>query len=86
MKKLLTKITILGTLIFVGININTQAHASMLVNKDFKIMEISDELELIKPISLVWVNPYVRRDGTSVRGHYRTAPDGYCWNNFSGCR
>ena len=86
MKKFVTKLTILGTLIIAGVNLNTQVHASMLGNKNFKIMEISEELELIKPIGLVWVNPYVRSDGTSVRGHYRTAPDGYCWNNLSGCR
>jgi len=49
-------------------------------------MEINEEFKLIKPIGLVWVNPYVRSDGSSVRGHYRTSPDGYCWNNFSGCR
>ena len=32
-----------------------------------------------------WVNPYTRRDGTFVRGHMRGNPDGFCWNNLSGC-
>ncbi len=86
MKNFLLKTAILSGLIFMGVNLNAQANASIFGNKDFKIMEINEEFKLIKPISLVWVNPYMRSDGTSVRGHYRTAPDGYCWNNFSGCR
>ena len=86
MRKFLIKTAILSGLLFMGAHLNAQANASMLGNKDFKIMEINEEFRLIKPMSLVWVNPYMRNDGTSVRGHYRTAPDGYCWNNFSGCR
>ncbi len=31
----------------------------------------------------VYVNPYVRRDGTEVQGHYRSAPDGNPYNNYS---
>jgi hypothetical protein len=31
----------------------------------------------------VWVNGYYRSDGTYVRGHYRSAPDGNPWNNYS---
>jgi hypothetical protein len=31
----------------------------------------------------VWVNGYYRSDGTYVRGHYRSAPDGNSWNNYS---
>ena len=86
MKKFLIKTTILSTLLFIGVNLNAQAHASMFSNKDFKIIEINEEFNLIKPIGLVWVNPYIRSNGTSVRGHHRTSPDGYCWNNLSGCR
>ena len=86
MKKFLSKSTILCTIIFMSINLGIHSHASTLSNKDYKIIEINEEFKLIKPIGLVWVNPYVRSDGTSVRGHYRTSPDGYCWNNFSGCR
>ena len=86
MKKIFIKTAILGGLLFMGVNLNAQANASMLGNKDFKIMEINEEFKLIKPISLVWVNPYVRSNGSSVRGHYRTSPDGYCWNNLGGCR
>ena len=86
MKKFLTKSAMLSTIFFLSVNLSIQSHASTLGNKDFKIMEINEEFKLIKPIGLVWVNPYIRSDGSSVRGHYRTSPDGYCWNNFSGCR
>ena len=30
----------------------------------------------------VWVDPYYRSNGTYVRGHYRSAPDGQKWNNY----
>jgi len=30
-----------------------------------------------------WVRGYVRKDGTYVQGHYRSAPDGNFWNNYS---
>ena len=29
----------------------------------------------------VWVNPYTRKDGTHVEGHYRSNPDGNPYNN-----
>ena len=32
-----------------------------------------------------WVNPYFRSDGTYVSGHMRGNPDGFCYNNLSGC-
>ena len=85
MKKFLTKTTIIGTLILLGINFNTQVQASIFSNKNSKIIEINEDFKLVKPISYVWVNPYTRSNGTSVRGHYRTSPDGYCFNNLSGC-
>jgi len=31
----------------------------------------------------VWVNPYTRKDGTEVQGHYRSNPDGNPYNNWS---
>ena len=34
-------------------------------------------------LAQVWVNPYVRRDGTEVQGHYRSQPDGNPYNNYS---
>ncbi len=34
----------------------------------------------------VYVAPHVRHDGSFVRGHVRTAPDGNCLNNLGGCR
>jgi len=33
----------------------------------------------------VSVDGYYRSNGTYVAPHIRTDPDGYCWNNFSGC-
>jgi len=33
--------------------------------------------------SRVWVDGYYRKDGTYVRGHYRTKPDGIKSNNYS---
>lgn len=32
---------------------------------------------------LVWVAPHTRANGTEVDGHWRTAPDGKAWNNWS---
>lgn len=34
----------------------------------------------------VWVNAYYRKDGTYVRGHWRSDPDGITSNNFSANR
>lgn len=31
----------------------------------------------------VWVDPYVRSDGTPVKGHWRSDPDGDPYNNWS---
>lgn len=33
--------------------------------------------------NLVWVEGYVKDDGTVVKGHYRTMPDGTTANNLS---
>ena len=35
--------------------------------------------------ALVLVDGYFKSNGTYVDSHYRTNPDGVCWNNFSGC-
>ena len=35
--------------------------------------------------ALVLVDGYYKSNGTYVGSHYRTSPDGFCWNNFSGC-
>ena len=35
--------------------------------------------------ALVLVDGYFKSNGTYVDSHYRTSPDGFCWNNFSGC-
>ena len=35
--------------------------------------------------ALVLVNGYFKSNGTYVGSHYRTNPDGYCYNNCSGC-
>jgi hypothetical protein len=31
----------------------------------------------------VYVQPHVRKDGTYVQGHHRSAPDGNPYNNYS---
>ncbi len=31
----------------------------------------------------VWVDPYTRRDGTQVQGHWRSNPDNNPYNNWS---
>lgn len=31
----------------------------------------------------VWVKPYTRKDGTFVPGHFRSAPNGNVWDNWS---
>src|SRR5437870_12446536 len=31
----------------------------------------------------VWVDPYVRKNGTEVQGYYRSNPDGNPYNNWS---
>jgi hypothetical protein len=33
-----------------------------------------------------YVQPYVRHDGTPVRGHWRTDPNDTCLDNIRGCR
>ena len=33
-----------------------------------------------------YVQPYYRRDGTYVTGHYKTTPNSYCSDNIRGCR
>jgi hypothetical protein len=35
--------------------------------------------------ALVLVDGYFKSNGTYVGSHYRTSPDGFCSNNFSGC-
>ncbi len=32
------------------------------------------------------VSPYIRSDGTVVRGHIRSLPNGTCSDNINGCR
>lgn len=49
-------------------------------NNDIIIENGSAEVEL----SQVWVDPYVRRDGTFVPGHMRSRPDGNPYNNYYG--
>jgi|TARA_B100002003_G_scaffold101797_1_gene94641 hypothetical protein len=35
--------------------------------------------------AIVLVDGYWRSNGTYVVPHIRTEPDGFCWNNFTGC-
>ena len=37
----------------------------------------------VPSLAQVWVDPYTRRDGTQVPGHYRTRPDNNPYNNWS---
>lgn len=38
---------------------------------------------LTAPVAFAgWVKGYTRSDGTHVRGHYRSSPDNYKWNNY----
>jgi hypothetical protein len=34
----------------------------------------------------IYIEPYVRHDGTMVRGHWRTMPNDTCLDNIRGCR
>lgn len=35
---------------------------------------------------LIFINPYIRQDGTPVMPHYRAAPNSACFDNLNGCR
>lgn len=35
---------------------------------------------------LMYINPYMKSDGTFVNGHLRTAPNYTCLDNLNGCR
>ena len=34
----------------------------------------------------IYINPYTKKDGTRVKGHYRTKPNNTCIDNIRGCR
>jgi|TARA_B100001964_G_scaffold234690_1_gene293638 hypothetical protein len=36
-------------------------------------------------IGVIYIDPYLKINGTMVQGHFRTEPDGFCFNNFTGC-
>ena len=64
------------------------------LNKGNKMKKIVMMISLISVIglnlntaanALVLVNGYFKSNGTYVGSHYRTNPDGVCYNNFSGC-
>lgn len=38
------------------------------------------------PGSAYWVDQYIKRDGTIVRGHLRSSPNNTCIDNIRGCR
>ena len=44
---------------------------------------IPSEKELQSSDNVVYVNAYTREDGTEVKAHYRSKPDGSESNNFS---
>jgi len=49
----------------------------------FVLLLIFENFSLAFCGNLVWVRGYFRKDGTYVRPHFRTAPDGNPFNNFS---
>ena len=64
------------------------------LTKGNKMRKIMIMLGLVSVIGLnlntaanafVLVDGYYKSNGTYVGSHYRTSPDGFCWNNFSGC-
>lgn len=56
--------------------------------KNFSIAAImvSAIITSIPASAQVSVQGYTRRDGTYVSPHIRTAPNGTCADNYSGCR
>lgn len=48
-----------------------------------KLALILAALAAVSAFADEWVNPYVRKDGTYVQGHHRTAPDSNPYNNYS---
>lgn len=52
--------------------------------KAFGIFVLSLLVFLVLPVlANVYVNPYTKKDGTQVEGHYRSNPDGNPYNNWS---
>jgi hypothetical protein len=40
----------------------------------------------VQAAGVTYVKPYYKPStGGWVSGHYRSKPDGYCWNNLNGC-
>ena len=50
---------------------------------EFETEEYDSSPEIILTQGHHYVKPYTRKDGTRVRGHYRTNPDGNIHNNWS---
>ena len=64
------------------------------LTKGYKMRKIIMMIGLISVIglnlntaanALVFVNGYFKSNGTYVSPYVRTNPDGFCYNNFSGC-
>ena len=75
------------TLSIVGSSISTASAFDLKQNNllnEIQPIQLSDSASFLVA-GTHWVSPYFRKDGTFVRGHLRTNPDGFCWNNFSGC-
>ncbi len=50
-----------------------------------RLMLLALSIALLIPslcLADTYVNGYTRRDGTYVKGHYRSDPDGVKWNNY----
>lgn len=48
-----------------------------------KIILLAVMLVIAPAFAQTHVKPYIRKDGTYVEGHYRSAPDGNRYNNYS---
>ena len=64
------------------------------LTKGYKMRKIIMMIGLISVIglnlntaanALVYVNGYFKSNGTYVSPYVRINPDGFCYNNFSGC-
>ena len=56
--------------------------------KPVTIPPINSEIGVASSIKVSgyhWVKPHYRSNGSFVNGYMRSNPDGYCWNNLSGC-
>ena len=69
-------------------DITQMALGDVLKNKEellsqYRVLGVPTESELQNSDNVVYVKAYTREDGTEVKAHYRSKPDGIASNNFS---